>query len=389
MTTPEPPSPLYQKHNSFFEIRQKTVKEHSDILKRIFEVCENVNSLACLSSHQLDILQRLIDDLSGSGESEQAAKFRLTPNVMAEIESLADSEVPEYLVHRYRYEMYPFLHVIDDYPPCLQIEPTSCCNYKCVFCYQTDSQFTSKSAGHMGHMSLDLFRRIVDQAEGNIEFVTLASRGEPLLCPDIEAMLAYTRGKFLNLKMNTNASLLNERRCHAILESGVKTIVFSVDTNDETLYGALRPGGKLKQVIRNIERFQNLRLERYKDTTLISRISGVKYSDNQDIKSMQDLWGDLVDQVVLVNYNPWENIYAQPATENRLVCSDLWRRMFVWWDGTANPCDVDYKSIMSIGSLGSSNLKDLWQSNGYSKLRSAHLGSERHHIEPCRRCSVI
>ena len=34
---------------------------------------------------------------------------------------------------------------------------------------------------------------------------------------DIEKMLAYTRNKFLNLKINTNASLLTEEISHAIL----------------------------------------------------------------------------------------------------------------------------------------------------------------------------
>ena len=72
----------------------------------------------------------------------------------------------------------------------------------------------------MGHMKLEVFKSLIDQAEGNIEFISLASRGEPLLCPDIKEMLAYTRNKFLNLKINTNASLLDENMSHAILQRG-------------------------------------------------------------------------------------------------------------------------------------------------------------------------
>jgi hypothetical protein len=48
-----------------------------------------------------------------------------------------------------------------------------------------------------------------------------------LICPDIKEMLVYTRDKFFNLKINTNASLLDEKISHAILESGVKTLAFS------------------------------------------------------------------------------------------------------------------------------------------------------------------
>ena len=45
----------------------------------------------------------------------------------------------------------------------------------------------------MGHMSLDTFKILIDQAEGNVEFISLASRGEPLLCPDFIKMLDYTK----------------------------------------------------------------------------------------------------------------------------------------------------------------------------------------------------
>ena len=62
------------------------------------------------------------------------------------------------LIHRYRYEIYPQLKVKDDYPPYLQIEPTSICNYRCVFCYQTDNTFNKRSQGHMGHMNFETFK---------------------------------------------------------------------------------------------------------------------------------------------------------------------------------------------------------------------------------------
>ena len=42
-------------------------------------------------------------------------------------------------------------------------------------------------------------------------------------------------------------------------------------------------------------------------------------------------------------------------------CSELWRRMYIWWDGLANPCEVDFKSILQLGKikdLGISSLLD-------------------------------
>ena len=78
-------------------------------------------------------------------------------------------------------------------------------------CYQKDRTFSKKSSGHMGNMKLELFKKIVDELEGNVEAITLASRGEPMLNLEIIDMLNYCSNKFA-LKMNTNGSMLNEKK---------------------------------------------------------------------------------------------------------------------------------------------------------------------------------
>ena len=141
-------------------------------------------------------------------------------------------------------------------------------------------------------------------------------------------------------------SLLDEAKCLAILAGGVKTVAFSVDAADDPLYSKLRVNGKLSTILENIELFQKIRQTEYSSLPIITRIAGVKVSDEQDLDSMHKVWGDLVDQVAFVEYNPWENVYSQPSSGLDAACSDLWRRMFVWWDGKTNPCDVDYKSTL-------------------------------------------
>ena len=340
------------------------------------------------SAHR-QILDQVYKDVFDPDQQASEYKFTLTPNVVEEIASYPDAVLPHYLVHRYRYEIFPQKKILDDYPPYLQIEPSSICNFRCVFCFETDSTFTDKSHGYMGQMTLDLFKHTIDQAVGNVEFISLASRGEPMICKDIVPMLEYTRGKFLNLKINTNASLLDEARCHAILSGGVKTVVFSADAAEEPLYSKLRVNGKLAVVLNNIERFQKIRQTQYPDLPIITRVSGVKFDDAQNLDSMQRLWGGLVDQVAFVQYNPWENVYIQAPNDIEEPCSDLWRRMFVWWDGKVNPCDVDYKSTLSVGSVQQSGLRELWRSSSYDQLRTDHLDKRRAQRRPCSACVTV
>ena len=333
------------------------------------------------------IINMVYDALSNHNKS---SSFNISDYEADEMQLLENDQIVDYLYHRYRYIVYPNEKLIDSYPPVLQIEPASVCNFRCVFCYQIDETFNKKKSGFMGTMSLDLFKQIIDQVEGKIEFITMASRGEPLLAKDLPKMLGYTNGKFLTVKLNTNASLLNEKMVHSILSSGINTVVFSADAAEENLYSQLRVNGSLNKTLKNIELFSKIREKHYSDSKLITRVSGVMYDrENQDIDSMVQLWGSLVDQVSFVNYCPWENIYKAEPNNIKEPCSDLWRRMFVWFDGSVNPCDSDYKSILTLGSIENNTISELWCSEAFDSLRKKHLSKDRLSVNPCNGCTVV
>lgn len=379
----------YDKANSFIEIRQKEKEqEYERILDRLRRVRASKDQESALD-YRSQIIQRAWSEALSAPGHDPGPYFTLKEHVIEEVKRLPDADLPRYLFYRYRYDIFPQTKVVDEFPPCLQIEPTSICNYRCVFCYQSDKDFTLPAKGYMGMMNIDLFKRVVDQAQGACEAVTIASRGEPLMCRNIEEMLAYVSGKFLALKINTNAWYLDDRKAHAILQSGANTLVFSADAATEPLYSQLRVNGKLDRILANIERFQEIRGRDYPESTLITRVSGVSYSAEQNLDEMESFWGNLVDQVAFVDYNPWENTYTQPINDIATPCSDLWRRMFVWYDGTVNPCDVDYKSTLAVGNARSETLSDIWLGEKYSAYRQAHLARKRNSLSPCNRCTVI
>jgi radical SAM protein with 4Fe4S-binding SPASM domain len=382
-----PENPVYRKQNSFIDIRYS--QSIQDVIPRIKKIHNGLDSLT-LPPYKRNIIKRAIADILGRGDSSKVkAPFALHSFNISEIEKLTDQELPRFLFYRYRYEVFPQQFQLDEFPPCLQIEPTSICNYRCVFCYQIDSSFNKKSNGMMGTMPFDLFKSLIDEAEGNCEAISLASRGEPLICPNIDKMLAYTEGKFLALKLNTNAWFLDEMKCHAILQAGVNTVVFSADSASEPSYSNFRVGGQLERVVKNIKRFHEIREKQYAHSSTISRVSGVKIPGSDDIDHMERFWADWVDQVSFVDYNPWENTYQQPVNNITTACSDLWRRMFVWWDGSVNPCDSDYKSTLCVGKTPKNKLSTLWRSQQYEALRENHKNKKRQQCNPCDRCAVV
>jgi wyosine [tRNA(Phe)-imidazoG37] synthetase (radical SAM superfamily) len=342
--------------------------------RRIFDIVENSYEKTC------------------QGKSLESNDFIFPSNEILELTIIPNEQLAKYITYRYKYNQYSHLKTVEQYPPCVQIEIASRCNFRCIMCYQIDRSFSHKSKGYMGYMNLDVFKNAVDELEGNVESVTLASRGEPTLNPQISEMLDYMRGKFLASKINTNASLLTEKMIHELLSADFQTIVFSVDASDKETYEKIRVGGNFEQVKENIELFDKIKSKDYSDSRTVSRLSGVKINESQDFSKMEDMWKGIVDQVSYVNYSPWESAYDNKVNGIKSPCSELWTRMFVWWDGRMNPCDYDYKSVLTEHlekHFPDKSIANFWSGNFYNSLREKHLTNERSKVEPCARCTSI
>lgn len=374
---------LYKKANSFVELSGTSV--HKELFDKLRRISKNRH---LIPKNFRSVVGQACDDILNPKNSK-SKKFKLLPFVNEELARINDNDIYRYLYYRYRYEVYPEIKHLDNYPPCVQIEPTSICNYRCVFCYQTDRRLTQGKNGHMGMMDINLFKNIIDQIEGKVEAVTLASRGEPLMAQYISEMLNYLPGKFLGLKINTNASFLTEEKAHAILGAQPNTLVFSADASDKELYSKLRVNGNLDTVIRNIERFNEIRTKQYPKSNIITRVSGVRFTKEQKFSKIESFWDQFVDQVAFVEYNPWESAYDSPPNNIKKYCSDLWRRTFIWWDGTVNPCDVDYRSTLAVGNINNERLENIWLGENYSKLRDTHSNNKRCSLSPCSGCKLV
>lgn len=319
-----------------------------------------------------------------------AQKFCITDLIAEEMARLPDNQIINFLYHRYRYDVFPVERRLGEYPPCVQIEPSSICNYRCRFCFQANEEFSGHKSPHMGVMSIESFKRAVDFIQGKVEIVSFASRGEPTICKDFSEMMEYSSDKFISLKINTNASLLSEKIVHSLLSGNPKTIVFSIDAGNKLAYEDLRVNGNYEHILRKLKVFDRIRRSYYSRSKNIVRISGVYLGQNQSMEEMCETFGEYADQILFVKYNPWEDPYAskEPITNN--ACSDLWRRMFIWQDLRLNPCDTDYLSHLSIGNLDDfHSLEMAWHSDGYNRLRFQHLAGDRQSLIPCRGCSLI
>ena len=299
-------------------------------------------------------------------------------------------KIIKYLIFRYKFFSAGRKKINLGYPPYLLIEPVSTCNLRCPFCFQTDKSFTRKP--FMGVIDFDFFKKIVDEADKlKVGAITLASRGEPTMHKNFINMLQYINEKenIFELKVNTNGTYLNESICRAIFENNVTQIVISSDHYIKEDYERLRKGSNFEKVVANVDMLYKIREEYYPNSATEIRISGIDNERNLNRIRFKNFWIKRADHVSAAYPSErWDTYKNEKLPNITDPCQNLWDRMYIWFDGKVNPCDVDYKSYLSYGNANENSLKKLWNNKVIGLMRKDHLSENRCKIVPCDRCDM-
>ncbi len=287
----------------------------------------------------------------------------------------------EYLIYRYKFRNYPNKEIITRYPIYVILEPSSACNLQCIMCFQRDPELKKKA----GMMSWNLFKKVIDEVAGSeCKAITIAGRGEPLLNPAICNMLDYLKGKFLEIKLNTNGLLMNEEVTRSILRNNIN-VVFSAEGTNAEEYEQIRYKGDFEKLIQNIRNFNIIREKEFSSSTTRTRVSGVAF-DNIDKSKYQEFWEKLVDEVAIVEYEERKDTYHNATNCVKDRCARLWQSVYIWYDGVVSPCDIDYLNKLAVGDIKKEKMCDIWMSEQLVEIRKLHKDGLRCKIVPCKQC---
>tara|TARA_B100001964_G_C13914239_1_gene457289 strand:- start:245 stop:691 length:447 start_codon:yes stop_codon:yes gene_type:complete len=133
-------------------------------------------------------------------------------------------------------------------------------------------------------------------------------------------MLEYCAGKFYEIKINTNAILLNTELSHKILRSGVGIVVFSVDAYDNEGFMRIRKSKRFSQVVENIIDFHSIREKHYTENNVTTRAHGVKVEDDFDSKAFFSYWENITDEVTVIKAKRIWDTYNNDKTNKSSPC---------------------------------------------------------------------
>ena len=137
-------------------------------------------------------------------------------------------------------------------PVCLYLEVTNRCNLLCETCPRTFEALEPPQ-----DMSMDLFRRIVDQVPG-VRRVVLHGVGEPMLVKHLPDMVRYLKARGVHVLFNTNGTLLAPRKHQEIIDTGLDELRVSLDAAEAATFLKVRGKDMFDRIVRNVSAFTNL-----------------------------------------------------------------------------------------------------------------------------------
>ncbi len=261
------------------------------------------------------------------------------------------------------------------HPPVLEITVTNRCNSACVMC---------PPAVHAGDTFIDhdLSLRVMREARDLGAHSLILTGGEPLLDERLEEKInAAKEMGFASVQMFSNGALMDDARARSILDTGLDTIVWSIDSCDPEEYERIRIGLDFETTIANLRRFMALKQERGQVRPL-TRIHMVSLPGNRAKRAEYlDFFSSLVDVVQIIDAHSFAGSVdaeasragAEYSQQTRYPCYILFYKVVVDAHGHLKKCGIDYDPRAVIGDLRTHSLSELLASEHLRGIKEAHL----------------
>ena len=302
----------------------------------------------------------------------------------------------------------PLARRLEEWPPKLVVDTTNRCNARCVWCLNPHSTM------QRGTMSLDLFKKIIDDYASRGGKVWLSTFGESLLDSTILDKIRYigTYPSISETTILTNGLLLTNEVAEVLLEERIDLDVsldelnhdrfeqikgISFDTVISNILNILKKnrnaGYPIKIVVRlkTSDSIKDLKSSPYY-TQLEEMATYLEVTPIQSTGSIANWGGSFDKEGFFATYFPRSNIFnyhKQYNLMNLAPCSQLWANMTVNWEGKVVLCCVDMESRVILGDLTKDSIIDIWQGLQIKQVRKMAKQRRRKEMVLCRDCDLL
>jgi MoaA/NifB/PqqE/SkfB family radical SAM enzyme len=176
------------------------------------------------------------------------------------------------------------------YPLELSVGTTSYCNLNCIQCPRAENE------GNLMPKDIRLPMDYYQQLEPFLKRaneVSLYGLGEPLIDKDYFEKVQFVTSFGANVSLSSNGTLMDEKKCRKLIESGIRAIGISLDASTAEVYNVVRPPGGFDTVLHNIKTLTRLKKEMGASHPLLHLSFGVMRQNIHDLQRFPDLASEL------------------------------------------------------------------------------------------------
>ena len=294
-------------------------------------------------------LERLLSRYMGKRVRSKHVLALLGPRtpVLTRLGNLALNEV-ERRAGRLRLRSRPYTMLVD---------ATNACNRRCPTCL-TGQGLRGRPEGQL---SLESFKRLLEPVARSLLLLEFNHWGEPLLNPQLHAMVRHAEQRGVTTSISTNGSLLTDEAVDALLDCGPSVISVAIDGLTDEVHRRHRGGERLQRTLGRVERLVQQRRLRGLARPLVEWQFIVFSHNEHQLDQARGLARSLgVDHIAFIggycddpSWQPSDPRYRQPLSSYSSIanCSWPWTTLVVNWDGGVSPCCFGFYQQHDLGNL--------------------------------------
>lgn len=241
-------------------------------------------------------------------------------------------------------------------------------------------------------MTIDTFKRILEQTYPFVDTIQLFFQGEPLLNPALPYFIRLAHQRNIYTIVSTNAQSLDRNIARRLAAAGLNRLIVSVDGLTQESYEQYRTGGKLNRVLYGLQHVQ--RAKQCWNKAMIIEMQVLR------LRSNEEQWADFrrqyrhlgADRLVFKTaqfYNYQNGKPLMPSNEHfsryqtdhngeyhlkkrqKRICKRLIYGCVISTQGDILPCCYDKDYQFRFGNILSMSFDDIWHSTQARTFRKA------------------
>lgn len=318
-------------------------------------------------------------------------KFPTEQDAIKIIENIKGKKFSEY---REKWKKINNFEIETEFPYFLHIELLYKCNFRCPMCTHGVPELFEKFAYHERFKKEDVDKVLKEGSKYGCPSVSFQGDNEPFLIKNITDYFKLAKNYgYLDIMVNSNGSLIDEKLAHKIVNSGLTRLRFSLDAFSKETYNKIRIRGNYEQVHKNIENFLKIRKSLNSKLPIVG-VNFVEMKNNtHERDSFINYWKNKVDYIVFqpfwkpdldMKYNEMD--INKKENEENIRCNQPWQRLFIKGNNEVHPCCAMFNKYLPLGNLSKMSLFEAWNSDKMKELRSIHKNGKYYENDVCLKC---